>query len=187
MKDKNHRAAMVAMEGMRVKRFHTQSLIERQTVGQHTANMLALAFTLHPDPSYELIRAITFHDVAERFTGDTPHPVKNGTPELRQLLNKIENEAARHFEFDESLSESDSRWMHALDMLECMLAGEHELYMGNQYAHRISVWMRGYLLTAPQIPKEIFEFVDAYEHRRSPELAQKIPHDEPWDDGVTAP
>lgn len=57
-----------------VRRWHTIRTITQQTVAEHSGQALTLLLQLHPDPSFNLIRALLWHDSAERVVGDVPSP-----------------------------------------------------------------------------------------------------------------
>ena len=58
------------LNGSEVKRFHTLTTHQLETVGHHSHGVACLTLMLNPDASRELIIAALFHDLAEQHTGD---------------------------------------------------------------------------------------------------------------------
>ncbi len=77
-------------------RYHTMGPDYTQSIAEHVANMLALAYHVFPAPSPELVEAVLYHDVAEVRTGDMPYPTKQAYPQLRTLLDRVEAAEAVH-------------------------------------------------------------------------------------------
>ena len=65
-----------ARESVAVRRAHIMYTARHYDIAQHCYNMAAMLMLLHPNPSAELIKAVLFHDVAERWTGDMPATAK---------------------------------------------------------------------------------------------------------------
>ena len=62
---------MPSLKQGKIQRFHiVPSVGPTYTVGQHSFNMLVLLFELHPSPSMTLVKAVTHHDLSERYVGD---------------------------------------------------------------------------------------------------------------------
>ncbi len=79
-------------DGFMVQRYHTVGyVINRETVGHHTANVIALLFFLFDEaPPLELVRAALHHDVPEKMTGDVPATAKWLSEELSSALAGLE-------------------------------------------------------------------------------------------------
>ena len=112
--------AKALMEGGQVERFHCFPHHRPYSVAAHSWNMAALLSALYPGASKRLLQAVLFHDVAERWTGDSPYPLKHHLcPPAGKLLEKIEHrilEEGLGIQMDLSPNERD--WLKALDMLE---------------------------------------------------------------------
>ena len=123
-----------------VERCHTIQHHGSYSVGRHSWDAAALLLVLHPSPSVALVRAVLWHDVAERWTGDVPAIAKWDEPKLVQLLVQLEERV-----FDRlglagllsSLSEEDAVWLDAVDKLELWLWANEQLRMGNRNAETV--------------------------------------------------
>ena len=125
------------IEAGQVQRFHTTPVHMSRSIGEHSWNMAALLFTLHPEPPMRLVKAVLFHDVAERWTGDIPAPAKWSEPVLNDVLERMEQELLEAFEIKIKLDEHDTDWLKALDILELTLHMRQEMEMGNKLVARI--------------------------------------------------
>lgn len=76
----------------KVLRWHSNPAVSvvRQTNADHVAGCLTLLFMLVPEPSIDLVRAITFHDHGERWTGDLSNTFKSAHPEAASRHADIE-------------------------------------------------------------------------------------------------
>lgn len=122
-------------EGGNVERAHTTPHHGSYSVAEHSWGVATLLSILHPNPSKELILAGLWHDVHERWTGDTPAPIKwclgNVTrDEIKRLENSIESSLGINFD----LSAEDLKWLKACDMLEFWLWSMDQRALGNQNA-----------------------------------------------------
>ena len=116
-------AKLVAQrEGGMVRRCHSAPyVIGTQDNAQHTFNMLILAYGLHPNPSPELIKAITFHDLHERYAGDLPATAKRMNPRLRTEYEAVCKSIDLKIGTTVAIVRPDEqRWLKALDGLESL-------------------------------------------------------------------
>ena len=69
-------------ESGNVKRVHTIPVVGdvTYTVGSHSWNAVSLLYQLHTGPSHNLVKALLWHDCAERWMGDIPWPAKHYNP-----------------------------------------------------------------------------------------------------------
>jgi hypothetical protein len=120
-------------KGGDVKRFHTFPVIGEQTNGHHQYNVLSLLLILHPDPSMDLIKYITWHDTAEHIFGDVPATATIYDNEFYEKYNKLQEinlcEMAAPIEV---LSKEDRYWFECLDKLEVYLFAKEQLNLGNK-------------------------------------------------------
>lgn len=119
-------------EGGNTERCHTTPHHGSYSVAEHSWNVATLLATLHPDPSRDLILAGMWHDVHERWTGDTPAPIKwclgNVTrDELKRLSDSIDSSLEIKF----YLPTEDIKWLKACDMLEFWLWSTDQQALGN--------------------------------------------------------
>lgn len=117
-----------------VERMHTEPHVGSYTVGLHSYNALNLILVLNPAPSPSLIRAIMWHDAAERLTGDIPAPIKWKRPALKAMLSELEQQIDAHYGLVQNLSTEDWRWLKAVDGLELWLWCDDQVRRGNQDA-----------------------------------------------------
>lgn len=118
-------------------RYHTQRTLRTQTVGQHTFNMLMLLQLVAPDSRKEVLVAVMHHDLPEKFTGDTPAPIKRASPALKVLLDELEMDLAPLYrEFD--LTPEEHALIKWVDLMELAMFGLEELKMGNRYAEEVA-------------------------------------------------
>ncbi len=122
-------------EGGKTERTHTTPHHGSYSVAEHSWGVATLLAVLHPDPSRHLILAGMWHDVHERWTGDTPAPIKwclgNVTKdELKGLENSIGSSLGINFD----LSTEDLKWLKACDMLEFWLWSMDQEALGNRNA-----------------------------------------------------
>ncbi len=114
-------AQLEIFEGGAVKRFHTHPIIGQQTVAEHSWGVAAIISWLYPDASADLLRYAIHHDVAEIDTGDIPFSVKRTHPEIKQILEKIEDHHAAYLSLATVFSDEDHRRLKVADYLECLI------------------------------------------------------------------
>lgn len=131
----------VMMNAFSIKRYHTIQTLRTQTVGDHTARVMALALYLGGD-SLNLMKAILEHDALEIFTGDIPATAKWDV-EFNKAVDQLENRFNRDVGLDmgKSLSEEEATILKVADMLELCLWCSEECYMGNENMN--AVFLRG--------------------------------------------
>jgi hypothetical protein len=114
-------------EGGRVQRCHVVDHKGLYDVAQHTYGALNLLLLLHPEPSLQLIKAVQWHDVAERWTGDVPATAKWMNPRLREALKLLEEPLMKRFGLHQDLTLQEKEWLAAVDILELWLwSREHQ-------------------------------------------------------------
>lgn len=93
-----------------------------QTVADHTWGCLALLLALHPNPSLNLIKAVTYHDSGERWCGDIPYPFKVENPEAWAKFDHFEKEKAAQMGIPQvELTSEEKEWLEAVDKYEAVL------------------------------------------------------------------
>jgi 5'-deoxynucleotidase YfbR-like HD superfamily hydrolase len=128
-------------EAGRIKRFHTVATHQTQTVAAHTWGVMMIVLKICPEPSLELIRAVTFHDIAECTTGDIPATAKWDYPSLKREAESIEQTFNVAHGIYASLTPLEERILKWADMAELVLFCEQEIRLGNQNMQRI--WTNG--------------------------------------------
>lgn len=129
----DHYKISVALDGGRVQRTHTQDHHGRYTNAEHSYNALSLLLVLHPGPSYDLVKAVLWHDVAEQHVGDMPANAKWSNLALALEYERVEAEFLRdNLNLDmRVLNAEEEAWLHTVDKLEYLLWCNHQLALGN--------------------------------------------------------
>ena len=105
------------------------------TVGKHCWNVVSLLLVYNSNPSLDLIKACQFHDVHELYTGDIPSNVKFDSPDLGEILTRLENDFETRFfgsPLAKNLTEDDYHWLKLCDVIELMYWCAEEFSMGNK-------------------------------------------------------
>ncbi len=139
-----------------VKRYHTKRTIGVQSVGEHSWNVALLVFALVKTPSLDLIKAALLHDVAEVSVGDIPAPVKRSSPEMKEQVNKLEDDFLRRIGIDyPELSIGEENILKVADTLELVLYCQEQMHMGNAALNPVYqtglTYLYGYLDKSPQV------------------------------------
>ncbi len=165
-----HRVRAVR-EGGDTERTHTTPHHGSYSVAEHSWGVATLLAILHPDPSRDLILAGMWHDVHERWTGDTPAPIKwclgnVANAELKRLASSIE--LSLGIDYILNLSFEDLKWLKACDMLEFWLWSTDQLALGNQNANEgksnAEFWFDTH---KGDVPEMVREFMSHYEWHRT--------------------
>ena len=124
---------MAIREGGWTDRMHTWYKLRRYSVGEHSWSMASLAHLLFPaDTDRTLLLAILYHDVPERWVGDTPYTAKYIlSPALGQELKKTEDKVSARLEIDFELTPRAKKILGFCDVLEFTLWCREEIAMGN--------------------------------------------------------
>ncbi len=144
-------------EASGVRRCHTLPHVGEYTVGKHSYDALVLLMLLHPEPSLTLIRAVTFHDCAERWTGDLPCPATWQFKGLRQEYELAQTTVMQENQIPfpgRTMTVAEWEWLHAVDKLELWLwAQEQANGWGNTAAlvvlEKLNSWFVARTLPAP--------------------------------------
>lgn len=124
-------------EGGQTQRCHTMQSVGPYNVAVHSFNALNLLLLLYPTiPSIHLIRAVLWHDIPERWTGDVPAPAKWHSPELKKILDELEMKVIKKLGIEEcfeNLTPEENKWLHGVDLLELYLFVLEQLEVGNKF------------------------------------------------------
>jgi 5'-deoxynucleotidase YfbR-like HD superfamily hydrolase len=133
-----HSTCRELLEGGMVMRYHAEPGVPKtQTVADHTWRAMLLMARLWPEHTHNALLALLYHDVAERYTGDCPHPVKLEFDDVRRALDKAEDAInvrfgiARYFD---DLTDEEAAWVRACDWLEAALWCLDLVVAGNKHA-----------------------------------------------------
>lgn len=150
--------------GAHVSRWHTLPEIGRgQSVGEHSGNTVSLMLLLHPSPSLELIKAMLWHDTAERLVGDVPAPIRRANPVFAAEYEKAESGVTQslhptaHVALT-GLDEEETYWLKAIDVLELLLHCHDQLMLGNRHYEAIADRAYGYLSSNEKTPLQVRQF-----------------------------
>lgn len=155
-------------EASKVERSHTMPHHGSYTIGQHSFDMLTLLVSLYPDCRRELMLAVMFHDIAERWTGDIPSPAKFSDGEFGKRLAQIEQRVLRRLGLVINLDEMERFWLKGLDVVEYVLWAKEQLSMGNQNVHASLVNSLRWL-SNNRIPTPLAEFIQGHSWIRTPD------------------
>lgn len=124
-----------------VVRYHTWPTLQRQTVAEHTWQLLRIFYNIWDATiSYRVTRYIMWHDAGEIVTGDPPYPVKARNPDMKVAYDRAEAEALRGLGVEPpEISDSDKLRVKCAELIEMAEFGHVELLMGNKFAEPIIV------------------------------------------------
>lgn len=144
-----------------VQRVHTVPSHGSYSNAEHTFHALSLLFMLYPGrPSMALVKAMLWHDTAERWTGDIPGPMKYSIPKLSDMVDDIEEECLAEIGLTFDLTDEERVWLRAIDKIELWLWTHDQLAMGNLNADWIQRTLYGLFMRGEiQMPEECLEFV----------------------------
>lgn len=160
-------------EASKVERSHTMPHHGSYTIGQHSYDMLTLAYVLVPadELTKNLMLGITFHDTAERWTGDMPNPAKYQDGEFARRLEQLETRIARKLGFHIQLTPQETKWLVVLDKLELLLWAHEQIAMGNRSAAAVIGNLASWFMHN-KVPEHVAEFIRTYEWTRTPDTLQ---------------
>jgi 5'-deoxynucleotidase YfbR-like HD superfamily hydrolase len=155
-------------EAGQIQRVHTVPSHGSYSNAEHVAQMMNLLFELYPgDPPMELVKAVLYHDVAERWTGDIPGPMKYVSERLDDECTIAEIKCLNALCIDLDISENDSTWLRAIDKIELWLWAQDQLALGNQNASEIYLTLNTLFRNGGiPLPDECSKFVDEYRWSR---------------------
>jgi 5'-deoxynucleotidase YfbR-like HD superfamily hydrolase len=129
----------VIRKGLAVKRCHTEAIIGEQTVGAHTAGVIALLFEFYDRklPSVRLIHAALYHDVPEGVTGDVPAPMKWPEP---TRTTSVDNLVLNYVRAEPLILLQDEKALLWLaDKMDLMFYSLDQMQMGNSNMARVFI------------------------------------------------
>jgi len=121
----------------RVKRYHTWPVLHQENVAEHTFNVLRIYVRLFGAPRAAVTEAIVNHDLPEIRTGDIPFPMKRRVPELKALMDELEDEHAVMMGINlhrDDLNAVEKFRIKLCDIISQWEFGAAELAMGNKLA-----------------------------------------------------
>jgi len=121
-----------AREASTTRRCHILPHHGDHTIGQHTYGAVTLLLILMPHPSMALVRALMFHDTAERWLGDMPATAKAAFPGLGAIYEEAERAVLKKLDMVPPLTPVEEEWLKAVDTLDLYLWAREQMRMGNQ-------------------------------------------------------
>ena len=171
--------ALALREGGQTQRCHTMPYIGPYNVAMHSYNALSLLLTIYPtQPSLELVKAVLWHDVPERWTGDVPTPAKMSSYLLKQHLYGLELKVLERLGIGElfiNLTATEKEWLDAVDLLELLMWGREQEALGNTTVRKLVKQIYAIFETRKdQTPLMVLEFIEGYVYSRMPECHELI-------------
>lgn len=161
-----------------VQRCHTMPYHGPYNVAMHCYGAVCLLMVLHPgQPSIHLIRTVLFHDVAERWTGDMPSPMKKSSTVLEAAMHDIEARIEDILALpDCKITPAEAKWLKAVDCLELWLWTIEQEQLGNRLATGMKNKIESYMgKLRNEFPQEALDFMDNFEWKRLPEVDELLP------------
>jgi len=152
-----------------VRRCHATPWHGEYNIATHSYNAVNLLLMLHPNPSMELVKAILWHDVPERWLGDLPAPAKWSNGEFAKLYESMERKVEWVIGTYVHLTASERVWLHAVDKIELLLSAKEQLASGNQAAAQYVAALLGWFKTAV-MPQSCTDFVNEHRYERLPDV-----------------
>ena len=112
---------LATREAGAVRRAHIVPHHGSYTVGQHSFGAVNLLLLLHPEPPTRLIKAVLWHDVAERWIGDIPGSALLEDQDLLDAYERAQERVLVELGLWQKLSVEEACWLLAVDRLELWL------------------------------------------------------------------
>lgn len=126
-----------------LKRYNNMTRIKSESLAEHQYYCALILMKLKPyiyNITYQeyciLLQYILIHDIGELYTGDIPHNVKEDYPDLKKLLEQIENEKLKLLGFNDIIGiiekNNNLKMLFKLcDILQVIQYCENEFKLGN--------------------------------------------------------
>lgn len=136
-------------------------------LSDHCHNMLDMYLAVCPkeDQTLNMVRAIQFHDVPERWLGDMPAPIKKGISGFKEMESHVMSVLGIGY----TLNNEESNWLWALDKAELLFWCKDQLALGNQNVHQMYLKLAAWFQEreeAGNLPKEMELMLEAHEWGR---------------------
>jgi len=163
-----------------VVRYHTWSTHHKQSVGEHSWQILRILLTIWPGAPRRMMIHTVKHDMGEMM-GDIAYPFKQLVPELKHGSVKAEEHVMREMAKTIGIprnSGSLSRYEYVVfklcEHIEMWEYGLHEMNMGNKYGEIIVSRMMAEIGPAlHMLDTELTHTPDAVQHPGIPEAAHR--------------
>ena len=132
-------SALKGWAAMRVVRKHTLPYHRAENLAEHTWGVVHLLLCVYPNASVHLIKAAMYHDSGEYRCGDIPGDFKAAYPEVGEIADEYEADAARavlpeHLHDALTVTSTDRLILKICDRIEFAFSCHHEWKLGNRYA-----------------------------------------------------
>lgn len=122
----------------KVKRYHTWSMIQQQTVAEHCWRVATLFVEIFGLPRAEILYYCLHHDSGELWAGDIPFGIKKLVPDLKTTMAYAEETGLIQLGIHlPELTKEELTQVKICDLLEMHETGKHEVTLGNMYAEPI--------------------------------------------------
>jgi len=165
-----------------VRRCHIVPHHGQYNVAQHSYGAMSLLLLLHPNPSLDLIKAVQWHDCAERWLGDIPAPAKWTSSELGRVYEQAEEKVLKVLGLLPSLGREETNWLKAVDTLDLWLWCREEEAMGNETVSAMRracetvTETRDLEGSLPEPVRMFYAAAKAYPHRRLSDFFEEVEH-----------
>jgi 5'-deoxynucleotidase YfbR-like HD superfamily hydrolase len=119
------------MAGSEVKRYHTVTTLQTETVGHHSHGVALLCLVLQPSSGDRLLKAALCHDLTEHVTGDIPSPAKRIYGIGEQVSDLEKTLLASVGLSTPDLTEAEVRTLKLADIAQGALFCLREVELGN--------------------------------------------------------
>jgi hypothetical protein len=137
MMNRDNVLSMARLAG-EVQRYHTWKMHHRQTVGEHTWQVMRIYWQIWGPLPPELSTYFIWHDAGELACGDVPFPVKANNPLLKETMDRLEYDAVQHMGGETvKLNYTLKLRAKACDLIDMHECGRNEVSMGNRFAQPI--------------------------------------------------
>lgn len=175
---KQMRTIIAAREGSHVRRCHTIPHHGEYTVGKHSYDAVNLLLFLYPgEPSINLIKAILWHDLGERWAGDAPYPATLKDEGFAEGYRRVEELGRQeHGIHIPQLTAFEAQWLSAVDKIELYLWAQEQLALGNRMVEEyLEVLWNWFNEKHEQgvLPKEAWNFVQQYVFERLKDVEER--------------
>lgn len=143
-----------------VERCHTIPHHGSYALGQHSWGVAVLLNIFWPERP-DLTVFSLFHDMPERWTGDSPAQFIRATPLLATALKTKDREIASGLNIpcEHDLEPEDFAKFKACDRLEFWLWCEEQASMGNKQVFNAWQAIEDYIVNDPTTPDEVLQFM----------------------------
>lgn len=126
--------------GGKLKRFHARDTLTEQNIADHSfgvAWLTILQYDIESPPRSAVIMAAMSHDLGEHIAGDVPGDTKKRVPELKAIMNRLEDEALASVGLTFSLTNAEERIIKFADLMEGLMFCIRERHLGSRVCEPI--------------------------------------------------